>query len=85
MEFSHLTPAHLLCCETYNIHDGQDVLLDVPAAVVAHHHLVSDHQRLHVTLLAHRALQRQLAPADVMRRRLQGPLPPRRSVYRLLV
>lgn len=29
--------------ETYNIHESQDVLLDVPAAVVAHHHLVRHH------------------------------------------
>lgn len=67
----------ILCCETYNIHDSQDVLLDVPATVVTHHHLVSHHQRLHVPLLTDRALEGQLATADVERRGLQSPLPPR--------
>ena len=43
---------NILCCETYNIHDSQDVLLDVSAAMVTHHHLVSYHQSLHVALLA---------------------------------
>lgn len=83
--FSFCVLVHLLCCETYNIHDSQDVLLDVPATVVAHHHLVGHHQRLHVALPAHGALQRQLAAAYVMGRRLQSPLPPRRALHRLLV
>lgn len=36
--------------QTYNIHDGQDVVLDVLASVVAHHHLVGHHQGLHEAL-----------------------------------
>lgn len=43
---------HVLCCETYNIHDSQDVLLDVPAPVVTHHHLVGYHQSLDEALPA---------------------------------
>lgn len=41
-----------LGCNTYNIHDGQDVLFDVSPAMIAHHHLVSHHQGLNVTLCA---------------------------------
>ena len=81
----HIVHMHLLCCETYNIHDGQDVLLDVSATMVTHHHLVCNHQRLHVALPADWALQRQLAATDVMRRRLQSSLPPRSAFHRLLV
>lgn len=47
-----LAHVHLLCCETYNIHDSQDVLLDVSAAMVPHHHLVGYHQCLDVALPA---------------------------------
>lgn len=38
--------------ETYNIHDGQNVLLDITPAVIANHHLVGDHQGLNVALSA---------------------------------
>lgn len=76
---------HLLCCETYNIHDSQDVLLDVPATMVTHHHFVGYHQRLHVTLATNWALKRQLPAADVMWRCLQCPLPPWRTLHRLLI
>lgn len=41
--------------QTYNIHHGQDVVLDVFASVVAHHHLVGHHERLHEALAADRA------------------------------
>lgn len=43
---------HDLCCETYNIHDSQDVLLDVSTSVVTHHHLVGHHESLYVALAA---------------------------------
>lgn len=76
---------HDLCCETYNIHDSQDVLLDVPTPVVAHHHLVGHHESLDVTLAVHGALQGPLATADMMGRCLQGPLPPRRTLHGLLI
>lgn len=75
----------LLCCKTYNIHDSQDVLLDVSATMVAHHHLVGYHQRLHVALTANWALQRQLATANVVGRRLQSSLPPWCTFHRLLI
>lgn len=75
----------LLCCKTYNIHDSQDVLLDVSATMVAHHHLVGYHQRLNVALTANWALQRQLATANMVGRRLQSSLPPRCAFHRLLI
>lgn len=80
-----LFPLHILRWETYNIHESQDVLLNVPATVVAHHHLVSHHQRLHVALAAHRALERKLAATHMMRRRLESSLPPRRAFHWLLI
>lgn len=75
---------------TYNVHDGQHVLLHVPAPVVGHHHLVRHHQRLHVALSADRALQAWLAalrliPQRPGRWRLQGTQPPRPPLPRLLV
>lgn len=36
--------------QTYNIHDGKDVVLNVLAPVVAHHHFVGHHQSLNKTL-----------------------------------
>lgn len=76
---------HDLCCETYNIHDGQDVLLDVAASVVTHHHLVGHHKSFYVALAAYGALQGPLATADMMGRRLQRSLPPRCTLHGLLV
>lgn len=49
--------------QTYNIHHGQDVVLDVFASVVAHHHLVGHHERLHEALAADRAPPPRAAPA----------------------
>lgn len=39
--------------QTYNVHHRQDVVLDVFAPVVSHHHFVGDHERLHEALAAH--------------------------------
>lgn len=36
--------------QTYNIHYGQDVVLDVFASMVTDHHFVGDHERLHEAL-----------------------------------
>lgn len=41
--------------QTYNVHDRQDVVLDVLAAVVAYHHLIGHHQGLDKALGAHGA------------------------------
>lgn len=38
--------------QTYNIHDRQYVVLNVLAAVVAHHHLICHYQGLHKALRA---------------------------------
>lgn len=43
--------------EAYNIHDGQNILLDIATAVIADHHLVGHHQGFDVALSADRALQ----------------------------
>lgn len=41
--------------QTYNIHHRQDVVLDVFAPVVSHHHFIGDHECLHKALAAHGA------------------------------
>lgn len=43
--------------EAYNIHDSQNVLLDIATPVIADHHLVGHHQGFDVALLADRTLQ----------------------------
>lgn len=62
--------------ETYNIHNSQDVLLDVSPAMVSHHHLICHHQGFHVALAASRALQRQLSAAHLVGGGFDGSLPP---------
>ena len=36
--------------QTYNVHDGEDVILHVLVVVILHHLVVDDHQGLHIAL-----------------------------------
>lgn len=75
---------------TYNVHDGQHILLHISPPVVGHHHLVSYHQCLHIALPADRSLQAQLAslcliPQGSGRWWLQCPQPPRTTLPWFLI